>query len=201
MPVENDYLIPIENSWVQICTLVVLQVTLIIICVLLIFSIFSVSQKKTISTTNKLILSQTFADLLVALLFVPLCITSYLRPSNLVKLLLGHAICYILLLSLASLQALAWYRCRSVRNPIREFSHGDRGRELLSSTINKIIAAIWIVPLIFSLVPLIWVDASNDVKETSKQTFSFVLWGTVFLSFMHLVNLYLHHLKATQLFR
>ena len=189
---EAKDLLPSAKDWAQVSALAILLVCIAIPCVILIANIIFLPRAKKKSNTNKLILSQTFIDLLVALLFIPVTIVYYVHPSNTVNQLLAHAICYTLLLSLTSLQALAWHRCRSVKNPIRKYTEAKRQTDFSATLVNKIIACIWIIPFVFSLVPLTWLDASVEVRMTAKRIFSFALWGTLSLSFLHMVGTYVY---------
>ena len=153
---------------------------IIIISNITICWIFKTNRKMRQNPTNILICNQACADLSNGIIFVPLRIASlfYVIFNNITP----FANCYIILVSLFSLLLLAVDRYLLISRPLSHRQH------VTSRRICRTITAVWSIPVLIALIPLVWWFEPPEKKIKANKVFIGSMWSVILgLTFLMLV--------------
>ena len=110
------------------------------------------------NVTNTFVISLAVSDLLVAVIFLPTYLTG-LRIAP-------YVIAFILFAYLFNFCGVTFDRHQAILCPLRYHSAMTR------TNTYKILAVVWSVPVVLSVVPLFWEFATDDVKATAHQCYT-----------------------------
>ena len=180
-------LVPSTNT-MGVISIVLIQIITICLSAFLVYIIGRMRQK---SPTNLLILNQTISDLLNGTIFAPMVVISHFGVTALLDAALKFSIAYIVLVSLISLMAMAAYRYKSCRNPVRQCNYQITSSESDNKYLLRYIAIMWIFPFLFCITPFTWSKAPASTQKVAFRVFQGFLWVVLVTLFLTLAVLYI----------
>ena len=180
---DNFELIPHNGVWGIICTIIIQLIIVGATC----FLIFIICRMRERNTTNLLILNQTVADLFNGVIFVSLAVAHYVRPSHIIYSVIPYVNIYIVLLSLCTVFTLALHRYWKCRNPLSShqisYSQAFCGKRWLL----KAISVTWLIPLVISMLPLMWSKEPLQKQLEITRIFGRFVWVLLLSLFAALI--------------
>lgn len=146
------------------------------------------ADKKLRTMTNYLVVSLSVSDLLVAVVFVPVYIIDHYAKT----IIGGYFVAFILLATVFNLCGVTYERYIALTRPFRY-------RTIVScQKVCTIIVVSWIVPLLLSLLPLVW---DTDVEATVHKVYIAVIVTLfIFIPCTAMVCVYMRVLRVVHRF-
>lgn len=146
------------------------------------------SEKKLRTMTNYLVVSLSVADLLVAVVFVPVYIIDHYAKT----IIGGYFVAFILLATVFNLCGVTYERYIALTRPFRY-------RTIMNChKVSVIIAISWIFPLLLALLPLAW---NTDVESTIHKVYlAIILVTCIFIPCTTMVCVYMRLLRVVHRF-
>lgn len=183
VPMQRDSVslsfIAMATSW---CALGLVSASLnLLVC----FAVYKVKKLRTI--TNCFVVSLSSADLLVAIVLMPIYIIDHYAKT----IITGYLIAFILFASIFNLAAVTFERFVALTRPFQY-------RTLLNSTrVAVIIGFAWISPLVICLLPLAW---NTDKKTMVHSVYKVVLVVLILLPIALMICIYTRLLGVVRSF-